>query len=215
MLTLFGVGFSRSFRTLWALEETDLPFTYTHVEFGSPNENGALSEDYRRLNPQGKVPTLVHEAFVLTESAAIMDYVAQLAPEAQLFVSPQESLSGYGAYLQLRDFILTELEQPLWSNGKHRFALPKEQRIEGMLNTATYEFNKALGALNALYSGETFALEKAGIPRFTLCDTLLAQTTHWAERFKFDLPAHLLEHRDRMYERPAAKRALKQLEAYL
>jgi len=40
--------------------------------------------DYLALNPLGAVPTLVDGGFVLTQSAAILDYLAELNPEARL-----------------------------------------------------------------------------------------------------------------------------------
>ena len=126
-LKLYGFGPSRSFRALWALEETGLAFE--HIEAAlrkdATLENSAKHPNYLALNSQGKVPTLVDGDKVLTESVAIVNYIARLAPESKLIPT---SVSELARYDELSCFILAELEQPLWSKGKHLFALPEEQR---------------------------------------------------------------------------------------
>ena len=75
-LTLYGLGRSRSFRVLWALEEVGAEYEYLDLDMGSTADDGNLSSTYLKLNPQGKVPTLIDDEFVLTESNAIVNYVA-------------------------------------------------------------------------------------------------------------------------------------------
>ena len=73
-----------------------------------------------------------------------------------------------------------------------------------MLDTATWEFEKAITALNELISINEFALDSG----FSFADILLAQTLDWAQRFKFEVPEQYLQYRDNMFARPAAKAAL-------
>ena len=70
-ITLYGVGPSRSFRCLWALAEAELEHDFVALELNGTGTDGAKSDEYLKLNPQGKVPSLKHDGFVLTESAAI------------------------------------------------------------------------------------------------------------------------------------------------
>ena len=120
-LKLYGFGPSRSFRALWALEETGLAFEHieTALRKDATLENSAKHPNYLALNSQGKVPTLVDGDKVLTESVAIVNYIARLAPESKLIPT---SVSELARYDELSCFILAELEQPLWSKGKHLFA---------------------------------------------------------------------------------------------
>jgi len=199
-ITLYGTGPSRSFRCLWALHEAAVEHSYVPLELGSTKQDGAKSAKYLDLNSQGKVPTLTHDDFVLTESAAILGYIDRLAEHAFI---PDE-LQARARYDELAFFILSELEQPLWTTSKHRFAIPKEHRVNEILETAKWEFDKALQTLNRLTDVNSFALGNA----FTFADILLVQTLNWAEEFRFEIPAGYLAYRDRMYSRDAARQAI-------
>ena len=203
-MKLYGMGPSRSFRCLWALEESGLAYDYIALDIRAPAEqaNSGQNPDYLAVNTQGKVPTLVNGDLVLTESAAILYYIARCAPESGLL--PNASMDVYAKLDELVIFIMAELEQPLWSNGKHRFALPEEVRIPQMLETANFEFAKAVKTLDHLLPDSEYAIGN----QFSLVDILLAQTFNWAIRFEFDVPQKYRDLRDRHYQRPAAQRAL-------
>lgn len=202
-LKLYGFGPSRSFRALWALEETGLAFEHieTALRKDATLENSAKHPNYLALNSQGKVPTLVDGDKVLTESVAIVNYIARLAPESKLIPT---SVSELARYDELSCFILAELEQPLWSKGKHLFALPEEQRVPAMFDTAAFEWAKAVRSLDALLDESEFALGD----QLSAIDILLAHTFNWAQRFEFDVPEKYIALRDRHFARPAAQRAL-------
>lgn len=199
-ITLYGVGPSRSFRCLWALHEAGIEHKYAPLELSGNDKDGAKSPGYLNLNSQGKVPTLKHDDFVLTESAAILNYIDTLSDQCFIPSEPQTR----ARYDELAFFVLSELEQPLWTNGKHRFAIPEEHRVSEVLATASWEFEKALKALAKLTDANEFALGDT----FSFADILLAHTLNWAERFKFEVPAEYLEYRDRMYARDAATQAI-------
>ncbi len=205
-MKLYGFGQSRSFRCLWALEEASIPYEYVSTKLRTEAEDpeSAKHPSYLELNVQGKVPTLVNGDLVLTESLAILYYIARSAPESGLL--PNDSMNAYARIDELNSFVLAELEQPLWSKGKHWFALPEEHRIPQMFETAKFEFQKAVNTLDHLLGDNVgdYAIGK----QFTVVDIMLAQTFNWAIRFEFDVPDHYRALRDRHYERPAAQRAL-------
>lgn len=199
-LKLYGLGPSRSFRCLWALCETNVEFDYIAVAFDPNADNSTKSADYLRKNTQGKVPTLEQDDFILTESLAIINYIDSIASEEFI---PKKA-QARAKYDELASFIVTELEQPLWTNGKHRFALPQEQRVKEIFPTAEFEFAKAINTLDGLVSVDGFILAD----NFSFADILLAQTINWADRFEFDVPQHYIDYRDRLYQRDAAVRAI-------
>jgi glutathione S-transferase len=206
MIKLYGSGKSRSFRALWALEEAGLDYDYISVKFGSTGENGTASESYKKINVEGKVPTLINDKLVLIESGAIVNYIAALSANTQLM--PTDDANCRAKYDEVNFFISTELEQGLWTNGKHRFALPEEHRIAQALSTATFEFNKAVTTLNHWFDGSSYILGE----QFTMSDILLAHTLNWAESFEFAVPKNLLNYKNRMFEREACIRATKKLD---
>ena len=198
MIKLYGRGQSRSFRALWALEEAGLDCEYVEV-----TQDIIDSADYRALNPQGKIPTLCDGPLVLTESAAIVNYVASQ--------SERDLLPSAGAlraqYDDICYFILTDFEQPLWTMGKHRFALPEEQRVEAVLKTALWEFEKSQAVLCARLGSREFAIGD----RFSMADVLVAQTLGWAQRFEMAVAPELSAYKDRHYARPACVSSLERV----
>jgi len=195
-ITLYGVGTSRSFRCLWALHEAQLEHEFVSLDLGGSGKDGAKPDTYLKLNPQGKVPSLKHDDFVLTESAAILNYIDALS---DLSFIPRE-IKARAKYDELAFFVLSELEQPLWTTGKHKFAIPEEHRVEQVLETTKWEFDKALNALSKLTTLNEFILGNS----FTFADILVAQTLNWADRFDFELPSEYLNYRDKMFARDAA-----------
>jgi len=203
-MKLYGMQQSRSFRCLWALEEAGIEYEYVPVKLRTVAEDpdSAQNPSYLAVNVQGKVPTLVNGNLVLSESVAILYYIARLAPESGLL--PNASMDVYARLDEMVCFVLAELEQPLWSKGKHTFALPEELRIPQILETAKFEFAKAVNALDHLLGDGKFAIADS----FTLVDILLAHTFNWAIRFEFDVPEKYIKLRNRHYGRPAARRAM-------
>jgi glutathione S-transferase len=208
LIKLYGMAQSRSFRCLWALEEAGIEYEYVPVKLRTEDNDplSARHPDYLALNVQGKVPTLINGDLVLTESVAILYYIARYAPESGLL--PKASMDVYARLDEMACFVLSELEQPLWSKGKHWFALPENQRIEQMFETAKYEFEKAVSTLDHLLGDREYVIGT----QFTLADLLLAHTFNWAIRFEFDVPEKYIALRNRHYERPAAKRAMAVIE---
>ena len=203
-MKLYGMGQSRSIRALWALEEAGIPYEYQEVTLrtDATDAHSAKHPSYLELNTQGKVPTLVDNELVITESMAVLNYIARSAPESGLL--PKASMAAYAKHDELVSFILLELEQPLWTRGKHLFALPEAHRVPAIFDTATFEFAKAIKCLEHLTAGGEFALGN----QFSLVDILLAQTLNWALRFDFHVPDNLVAYKDHHYQRCAMQRAL-------
>ncbi|MEX0943550.1 MAG: glutathione S-transferase family protein [Pseudomonadales bacterium] len=201
MIQLYGRGQSRSFRALWALEESGLEYEYINVQPG-----GDVPSHYRTINSQGKVPTLVDGEVTLTESGAIVNYLASKAVGTGLI--PQD-ITLRARYDEIAFFVMSDLEQPLWSIGKHRFVLPEEVRQPGMAETAKYEFARSHRALHHHMHGRDYAVGES----FTMADILLAHTIAWAKRFEMKVDKPFIEYQEKMYARPACKKSLIKLEA--
>ena len=91
MLTLYHCPRTRSLRALWMLEEVGCPYALSIVDIRSGEGKSAA---YRKLNPHGKVPTLVHEGAVIPDSTAILLYLADAFPAAHLAPALTDRLRG-------------------------------------------------------------------------------------------------------------------------
>jgi glutathione S-transferase len=152
------------------------------------------------MNAAGKVPALKDDELVITESSAICLYLAEKAGQ----LLPQPATAASAKHHQWISFIGNELEQPLWTSAKHKFALPESLRQEAILPVAQWEFEKAVAVAEQWTPKEGFLLGE----QFTVADILLAHTLNWALKFEQKLPEKLAAYRKRVSARPALARAL-------
>jgi glutathione S-transferase len=199
MLTVYGCANTRSTRVVWTLEETGAEYEYVPIDLRA---GAGRQPDYLALNIGGKVPTLVDGEFVLTESAAICTYVGDRFPDTGLV--PLVGTRERARYNQWCYFALSELEQPLWTIAKHRFALPERRRVPAVLDTAGWEFAVAAKVLAMGLGGEAFIVGE----RFTVADILIANTLAWARAYKLPLEHDNLQaYTARLWDRPALAKA--------
>lgn len=92
MLTLFHGPRSRSSRVLWLLEELGAEYSvrYTNI----PRQDGSGAADPDNPHPDKKVPALVHDGVLVTESVAIVLYLTDLFPDAGLAPKVGDPLRG-------------------------------------------------------------------------------------------------------------------------
>ena len=198
MMRLFSYPRTRGTRVTWMLEELGAPYEYELVPFG---DNAFASPAFLRINPGGKVPALQDGTLTLTESAAIVSYLGDKFPTRGLVPpagSPERARHDQWCY-----FVLSELEQPLWTKGKHRFMLPKDLRVPAIVETANWEFQKALGILSQGLGDKPFILGDD----FTAADILIGHTLIWAEQAKQSIDyQNVRDYAGRLRAREACKR---------
>lgn len=199
MITLYGFPNSRSLRAAWVLEELGVEYDYHSVDLMAGEGQG---EAHLARHPDGKVPVLQDGELTLFESTAICRYLAERHGEPDGLLPA--SVEGRARVDQWMSFVVSELEQPLWTQGKHTFALPGERRVPAVLPTAAWEFQRALAALQRRFDGEGWLVGG----RFTLADVFMGHTLSWAVRFKNRLPLELDAYRERCMARPALARAI-------
>lgn len=200
MITLFGYPHSRSLRVSWLLEELGLEWHYHLVNLMKGDHK---SPAYLAICPQGKVPALTDGDITLCESSAICLYIAEKYNSHWL---PTPGSADAARHHQWVSFITTELEQPLWSMGKHKFVLPEQIRLPEMLAVANWEFKKAAQTAECWLPDTEFLLGKSP----SVADILLTHTLNWAIKFEQKLPPGLEKYRRNLSKRPALMRALNQ-----
>ena len=193
MYTVIGTVGSRTLRVLWMLEE--LGAEYQHVR-AAPR-----SDDVVAFNPAGKVPVLVIDGTPITDSTAILTYLA----DAHGKFTHEAGTLERARQDSLTQFLLDEFDANLWTAARHSFILPEELRRSGIKNSLRWEFERSQRTLiHRMGEGEFVMGEEMTVP-----DIILAHCLDWALMAKFPIVEHRLsEYHDRMRARPAYKRAV-------
>jgi glutathione S-transferase len=194
-MKLYGFGPTRSLRALWGLKELDADFEFVPVNLRAGEHR---QPDFLRLNPAGKVPVLVDGDLVLTESAAIVLYLAEKFRDKGLLPSdPRERAQAYRWIL----FAMTELEQPLCRIARHTFLSPEAKRLPADIALAREEFVAMAAILDRHMQGREFIVGD----RVTVADCVTAYVIDWAnEQHLIDDCPQLRTYLQRMYTRPKA-----------
>ncbi len=193
LYTVIGTASSRAARVLWMLEELGLP--YDHVP-APPQSEGVTA-----FNPAGKVPVLIAEGTPITDSTAIIQYLAdkhgQLThPAGTLARARQDSLT---------QFLLDEFDANLWTAARHSFVLPEELRHSAIKNTLRWEFERSQKTLMHRMGDGPFVMGD----QMTVPDIILTHCGNWALEAKFPIVEHrLTEYLAAMRARPAYRRAM-------
>ncbi|MHB1241533.1 MAG: glutathione S-transferase family protein [Gammaproteobacteria bacterium] len=198
-MRVYGSAGSRSIRVVWTLEELGWEYEYIPVDLIQGTAGGAA---YQEVNPAIKVPAVETDGAVLTESAAICTYLADLDPARRLVPAPDTMARA--RHTQWCLFVCSELEQPLWTLAKHRFVLPEALRVPAVRPAVEYEFDRMLDVLAQGLGNQPFILGD----ELSVADLLLAHTLGWARKAELPLKhPHVERYADRLLTRPALARA--------
>jgi len=198
-MRLYEFGPTRSIRARWTLQELGVEFEPVTVNL--------MAGDHRRpeflnVNPAGKIPVLVDGDLVLTESVAIVLYLAEKYPEKGLLPADLVGRAQANRWLL---FAATELEQPLWRISRHTSIYPEDERLPADVALARQEFKEAAAVIEEHLQGRQFVV---GDPA-TVADVVLAYTLDWASELQLlDAFTTLRSYMERLYARPKAPRRI-------
>ncbi|MDJ0627976.1 MAG: glutathione S-transferase family protein [Rhodobacter sp.] len=192
MYTVIGGVRSRAFRVLWMLEELGQP--YSHLP-AAPR-----SDDVRAHNPAGKVPVLLEDGTALTDSTAILTYLAD-KHGALTFPAGTLERARQDGHTQ---FLLDEFDALLWTASRHSFILPQELRVPAIKDTLRHEYKTSLDRLTERVGDGPFLMGET----LTVPDIIACHCSGWAVAAKFPMPADALDaYFTRLRDRPAYRRA--------
>ena len=135
MYRVIGTSQTRAFRVMWMLEELEQPYELVAAE---PRSEGVVE-----FNPSGKVPVLIDDGIPITDSTAIIQYLADrhgalTFPAGTRERARQDSLT---------QFLLDEYDAVLWTAARHTFVLPEELRVSAIKDTLRWEFQRSQNIL--------------------------------------------------------------------
>ncbi|MEY4698105.1 MAG: hypothetical protein RIT14_2533 [Pseudomonadota bacterium] len=189
MITFYTHPQSRGRIARWMLEELAQPYDTVVLDYRSTMK----APDYLALNPMGKVPCIVHDGRVVTETPAILTYLADAFPQAGLIPDDRAALYRW-MFFGAGPFEAAIVDKALGVQ-----VAPEQTGFVGYGN-----LDRVLDTLEAQLSARDWL---AG-DRFSAADLYLGSQIGYGLRFN-SVPARpaFTAYWDRMKDRPALLRA--------
>jgi glutathione S-transferase len=184
-----------------ALEEADAAYESRRLDFASAEQT---KPDYLAINPKGRVPALMTERGVLTETPAILAYIAQSHPNADL--APLHDPFAFAELQAFNSYLCATVHVAHAHRMRGSRWADEPEAWEAMKK----KIPQSVGACFALIEHELFRGPWVMGEAYTIADPYLFTLSGWLEGDGLD-PAkfpRVHDHRRRMAERPAVKRAL-------
>jgi len=202
-LTLWGVGTSRTMRAHWMLLELGLEYQFNPIRSRTGETH---TEEFMRLNPRHKIPVLKHKSVVITESAAIIQYLSEVWSKPTEIHVPADS-AGRAALNEWCYFIVTELDAASLNVVRRHDGL---RHIYGdspaAVEAAKEYFRHNLETMTSrLSTRNEYLLDD----RLSIADILLMTCLDWAAASEIALPDTFSQYRQRIAQRPAYQAARK------
>jgi glutathione S-transferase len=152
--------------------------------------------DYRAINPKGLVPAIrTADGEVLTENAAVLQYIADSHPDAKL------APVGFQRHRlqQWLSFVGSELHKKVF-----------DPLLSPQYDDAAKAYAREAGAQRFAHLNDHLASREWLLDDFSVADAYLAAVLNWAQFVKFELDAYpaVVAYRDRLRARPSVARAL-------
>jgi glutathione S-transferase len=199
MIKLYYASGSCSLASHIALEEAGADYTVERVNTAA---NQQQSPEYKAINPKGRVPAMVTDRGVLTETPAILAYIAHSHPQAAL--APADpfafaQMQAFNRYLCSTVHVAHAHKGrgTRWADDPAAIAEMKRKVPESV--GATFDLiEKGMSGPWAMGDG------------FTVSDPYLFTMSGWMEGDGLDLSRYpkVMDHRRRMSERPAVRKVM-------
>jgi glutathione S-transferase len=195
MLRIYGIARTRAFRVLWIANELGLDYEHIPVEIGAV---GARKPDYLALNPNGRLPTIDDDGFVLWESLAITLYLAKKHATGSLYPA---SLAGEAHCWKWSLWAAQEVDRGvnIWS--LHAVRLPPEDRDPQRLAEALAVLAAPFKVLDGALADRRYLLGE----EFSVADLNVAAVISRAVAMELAATPRLADWLGRCLDRPAAR----------
>jgi glutathione S-transferase len=201
LLTLFHAKGTCSLASHIALEESGAKYEAKRLNFADGDQR---KPEYLKINPKGRVPALVTDKGIITENVAILAYVAQSYPSANLapLHDPYafSQAQAFNSYLSSTVHVAHahKMRGARWSDDP--------SVIEGMKKKVAQNVGDCFTLIESEYFKGPWVMGE----QYTICDPYLYVLATWLEGDGVDPKQFpkVLDHRNRMGERPAVKTVL-------
>jgi glutathione S-transferase len=184
-----------------ALAEAGADYRAVRIDF----QSGAQRQpDYLAINPKGRVPALVTEHGTLTETPAILAYIAQMFPSARL--APIDDPLAFARVQEFNAYLCSTVHVAHAHRTRGTRWADDPAAIESMKSKVAQNVGDSFRLIESRMLKGPWVMGEA----YTICDPYLFTIATWLEADGVD-PASLprvAEHSRRMLERPAVRRAM-------
>jgi glutathione S-transferase len=203
VLKLYYAPHTCALATHIVLEEAGAGYSTVRIDFAKAEQR---SSDYLRVNPKGRVPALVTDRGILTETPAMLAFVAQSFPAAGL--APFDDAFAFAEIQAFNSYLCSTLHVAhahrmrghRWVDADDAAAIAAMQRKVPQSVTACFDLIEHDMLKGPWVMGE----------RYTICDAYLFTLAQWLEADGVDpkrIP-RVIDHRRRVAERAAVRKAI-------
>ncbi|MEK9281824.1 MULTISPECIES: glutathione S-transferase N-terminal domain-containing protein [unclassified Bradyrhizobium] len=201
MFKLYYAPGTCALATYIALEEVGADYTAERLNFKANQQN---SPDYLAINPKGRVPALLTDRGVLTETPAMLAYIAQTFPKAKL--APLDDAFAFAQVQSFNSYLCStvhvahahKMRGARWATEESSFADMKQM------------IPKTMGACFSLIEQKMLRGPWVMGEQYTICDPYLYTLSLWLEGDGVDINAtsKVADHFKRMSDRPAVRKVM-------
>jgi glutathione S-transferase len=197
-LRIFGIARTRAFRALWIAKELGLDYEHIPVVIGL---SGARQPEYLAINPNGRLPAIDDDGFVLWESLAITLYLSKKHSTGRLYPG---SLTGEAETWKWSLWAVQEVDRGvnIWS--LHAVRLPPAERDAEKRAEALKVIDAPFRVLDGALNDRPYLLGED----FTVADLNVAAVISRAIDMELGATPNLAGWIRRCLDRPAARAAL-------
>jgi glutathione S-transferase len=184
-----------------ALEEAGANYEAIRLNFKTEDQK---KPDYLKINPKGRVPALVTDRGVLTETPALLIYIAQTFPAAKL--APLGDPFALAKVQAFNSYLCSTVHVA----HAHRMRGARWTDDAAAMETMKKKVPQTVGECFALIEREMFEGPWVMGANYTVCDGYLYTLTQWLDGDGVDVnkTPKIAEHFKRVGERPAVRKAV-------
>jgi glutathione S-transferase len=184
-----------------ALEEAGAPYTTERLDFKANQQN---SPEYLKINPKGRVPALVTDRGILTETPAMLAFIAQSFPKAKL--TPSDDAFAFAQAQAFNSYLCSTVHVAHAHKGRG----PRWATEESSFADMKRKVPQTMAACFALIERDMLKGPWVMGEQYTICDPYLFTIAGWLEGDSVDIATFpkVADHRQRMSERPAVQKVL-------
>ena len=201
MLKLYYSPGSCALASHITLEEAGAAYTSERIDFKNNQQNSA---EYLAINPKGRVPALVTDRGILTETPAMLVFIAQSFPQAKL--APFDDAFAFAQAQAFNSYLCSTVHVA----HAHKMRGHRWAREESSFADMKRKVPETMAASFALIERDMLWGPWVMGEQYTICDPYLFTLALWLEGDSVDLATlpKVADHRKRMAERPAVRKVL-------